>query len=47
MLSVIVPAYNEELMIEKAYFTISDILKNADIENEIILLMTVLPIILM
>ena len=36
MLSVIIPAYNEELMIEKAYFTISDILKNADIENEII-----------
>ena len=36
MLSVIVPAYNEELMIEKAYFTISDILKSEDIENEII-----------
>ena len=36
MLSVIIPAYNEELMIEKAYFTISDILKNAVIENEII-----------
>ena len=36
MLSVVIPAYNEELMIEKAYFTISDILKNADIENEII-----------
>ena len=36
MLSVIVPAYNEELMIEKAYFTISNILKNEDIENEII-----------
>ncbi len=36
MLSVIIPAYNEELMIEKAYFTILDILKNADIENEII-----------
>ena len=36
MLSVVVPAYDEELMIEKAYFTISDILKNADIENEII-----------
>jgi dolichol-phosphate mannosyltransferase len=36
MLSVIIPAYNEELSIEKAYFTISDILKNADIDNEII-----------
>ena len=36
MLSVIIPAYNEELMVEKAYFTITDILKNADIENEIV-----------
>ena len=36
MLSVIIPAYNEELMGEKAYFTITDILKNADIENEIV-----------
>ena len=36
MLSVIVPAYNEELMVEKAYFTISNILKSEDIENEII-----------
>ena len=36
MLSVIVPAYNEELMIEKTYATISDILKSAEIENEII-----------
>ena len=36
MLSVIVPAYNEELMIEKVYFTISNILKSEDIENEII-----------
>ena len=36
MLSVIIPAYNEELMIEKAYFTISNILKSEDIENEII-----------
>lgn len=36
MLSVIIPAYNEELLIENAYFTISDILKSEDIENEII-----------
>ena len=36
MLSVIIPAYNEELLIEEAYETISGILKNADIENEII-----------
>ena len=36
MLSVIIPAYNEELSIERAYYTISDILKEADIENEII-----------
>ena len=36
MLSVIIPAYNEELLIEKAYFTISNILKSEDIENEII-----------
>ena len=36
MLSVIIPAYNEELMIEKAYYTISNILKSEDIENEII-----------
>lgn len=36
MLSVIVPAYNEELMIEKAYFTITNILKMQDIDNEII-----------
>ena len=36
MLSVIIPAFNEELMIERAYFTISNILKNAEIENEII-----------
>ncbi len=36
MLSVIIPAYNEELSIERAYYTISDILKNADIDNEII-----------
>ena len=36
MLSVIIPAYNEELSIDRAYHTISDILKKADIENEII-----------
>ena len=36
MLSVIIPAFNEELMIERAYFTISNILKKAEIENEII-----------
>lgn len=36
MLSVIVPAYNEELSIERAYYTISDILNKAGIANEII-----------
>ena len=36
MLSVIIPAFNEEASIEKAYYTISEILKNADINNEII-----------
>ena len=36
MLSVIIPAYNEELMIDKAYHTISSILKDANIPNEII-----------
>ena len=36
MLSVIIPAYNEELSIESAYYTISGILKNAVIDNEII-----------
>ena len=36
MLSVIIPAYNEELSVERAYFTISKILKEAQIENEII-----------
>lgn len=36
MLSVIIPAYNEELLIEKAYYTISEILTNADIDNELI-----------
>ena len=36
MLSVIVPAYNEELSVERAYYTISEILNKAGIENEII-----------
>ncbi len=36
MLSVIIPAYNEELSIEKAYHTIRAILKAENIENEII-----------
>ena len=36
MLSVVIPAYNEESIIEKAYNTISDILEKADIDNEII-----------
>ena len=36
MLSVILPAYNEELSIERAYYTITDILKKAEIDNEII-----------
>ena len=36
MLSVIVPAYNEELSVERAYYTISEILENAQIDNEII-----------
>ena len=36
MLSVIIPAFNEEAVIETAYRTISDVLKKADIENEII-----------
>ena len=36
MLSVIIPAYNEELSVERAYHTISEILHNADIDNEII-----------
>ena len=36
MLSVIIPAYNEELSVETAYDTISDILKKADIDNEIV-----------
>ena len=36
MLSVIIPAYNEELMIEKAYSTIFNILNNAVLDNEII-----------
>lgn len=36
MLSVIIPAFNEELSVERAYYTISDILHKADIENEIV-----------
>ena len=36
MLSVIVPAYNEGLSVERAYYTISNILKEADIDHEII-----------
>ena len=36
MLSVIIPAYNEELSVERAYYRISEILKKADIDNEII-----------
>ena len=36
MLSVILPAYNEGLSVGKAYYTISDILNNANIEHEII-----------
>ncbi len=36
MLSVIIPAFNEEKNIKTAYFTIRKVLKNAEIENEII-----------
>ena len=36
MLSVIIPAYNEETLVEVAYDTISSILKNEGIQNEII-----------
>lgn len=36
MLSVIVPAYNEEASVERAFFTISGILKDAGIDSEII-----------
>lgn len=36
MLSVIIPAYNEELSVERAYRTISKILKEANIDNEIL-----------
>jgi len=36
LLSVIIPAYNEELSIERAYRTISDILKKENIDHEII-----------
>lgn len=36
MLSVIIPAYNEELSVKRAYYTISKILSEAEIDNEII-----------
>ena len=36
MLSVIIPAYNEELSVERAYYTISEILESAQIDSEII-----------
>ena len=36
MLSVIIPAYNEELSVERAYYKISEILEKAQIDNEII-----------
>ena len=36
MLSVIIPAYNEELSVEQAYHTISGILQEANIAHEII-----------
>lgn len=36
MLSVILPAFNEELSIERAYYTITGILNNAGIDSEII-----------
>lgn len=36
MLSVIIPAYNEELLIQKTYYTIADILNDANIDSEII-----------
>lgn len=36
MLSVIIPAFNEEILIDKAYKKISDVLSEAAIENELI-----------
>ena len=36
MLSVIIPAYNEELSVEKAYNKITEILKKDNIDNEIV-----------
>ena len=36
MLSVIIPAYNEERSIERAYYTISGILRRENIANEIV-----------
>lgn len=38
MISVIIPAYNEEAMVEKAASVISEILKNADIPCELLLI---------
>jgi len=40
MLSVIIPAYNEEPAVERAHREISGVLKAAKIDNEIISLMT-------
>ena len=36
MLSVIIPAYNEDLSIDRAHHTITKILNKENIENEII-----------
>lgn len=36
MISVILPSYNEEMMIEKTYFTIANLLKSEDIKFEIV-----------
>lgn len=36
LLSVIIPAYNEQDMIEKTFYTVKDILTNADIPFEIL-----------
>ena len=41
MLSVIIPAYNEELSVERAYYTISEILEKDQIDNEIIFISSV------
>lgn len=37
MISIVVPAYNEELVVEKTVFTINEIMTNADIPYELIL----------